>query len=69
MMIKIDSRLPLHIKDTRGHLFTPDKPTLSCNQKVLCDQITPLLAELDVKAEVCADNVSVGLLAANLRLF
>ena len=63
-LMKIDPRLPRHIKDTRGHLFTNDKPTLSCNQKVLCDQMPTLLAELDGKAEVSVDNVNIGYVPA-----
>ena len=45
-LVKIDARLPNHIRKTRGHLFTPAKPTLACNQKALSDQIPQMLVEL-----------------------
>ena len=57
---KIDPRLPKHIRDTRGHLFTADKPSLACNQRVICDQIPTLLAELDGKSDPETDTVSVN---------
>ena len=59
-LCKIDPRLPKHILDTRGHLFTADKPTLSCNQKILCNQIPTLLAELDGKTDGEGEAVTVG---------
>ena len=63
-LMKIDPRLPQHVRDTRGHLFTEDKPTLACNQKVLCDQMETLLAELNGTADTDAakeDTVSVNM--------
>ena len=70
-LLKIDSRLPKHIRDTRGHLFTKEKPTLACNQKIICDQIPTLLAELDGKIDsvdsVSGDNVNINFVPANRR--
>ena len=66
-LCKIDPRLPKHILDTRGHLFTADKPTLSCNQKLLCTQIPTLLAELDGKTDDGGDPVTVGYVPAQRR--
>ena len=61
-LTKIDPRLPKHIRDTRGHLFTKEKPTLACNQKILCDQMETLLAELDGgKPDAESDTVSVNM--------
>ena len=45
-LVKIDARLPSHIRKTRGHLFTPAKPTLACNQKAISAQIPQMLTEL-----------------------
>ena len=53
---KIDPRLPKHINNSRGHLFTEECPTLSCNQKILFAQLYNMLAELDGKET----NLSVG---------
>ena len=44
---KIDHRLLDHIKNTRGHLFTEERPTLACNQKILFTQIDSMLAEIE----------------------
>ena len=60
-LAKIDRRLPKHVKDTRGHLFTEERPSLACNQKILADQIPTMLAELDSKPESLAQgNVNIG---------
>ena len=66
-LMKIDSRLPKHIRDTRGHLFTADKPTLACNQKTICDQIPTMLAELDGKTEITGSNVNINYVPAGRR--
>ena len=60
-LVKIDPRLPKHIRDTRGHLFTADKPTLACNMKTIADQIPTMLSELDGTAEISSsDSVSIN---------
>ena len=65
-LIKIDPRLPKHIRDTRGHLFTADKPTLACNQKIICEQIPTMLAELDGKTET-GGSVNMNYVPAGRR--
>ena len=55
-LVKIDPRLPNFIRKTRGHLFTPLKPTLACNQKAICDQIPQMLSELNKDAD--SSNIS-----------
>ena len=35
-LTKVDKRLPKHVKETRGHLFTAARPSLACNQHNLC---------------------------------
>ena len=54
---KIDPRLPEHVKNTRGHLFTEQRPTLACNQKIIFSQIDSMIAELDGKDST---NISVS---------
>ena len=65
-LLKIDPRLPDHIKNTRGHLFTEERPTLACNQKILLSQIDTMLAELDGKD---TPNISVGQIRSNRGQF
>ena len=58
-LLKIDKRLPMHVKNTRGHLFTEERPTLACNQTILCDQMEAMLQELDSK-DVSNNNIAVN---------
>ena len=59
-LIKIDPRLPEHVRNTRGHLFTEERPTLACNQAILCDQMEVMLQELDAKDGTSSNSVNVG---------
>ena len=61
---KIDTRLPEHVRTSRGHLFTTERPTLACNQEILCDQIEVMLQELDGK-ETSSNNINVSYLPSN----
>ena len=54
-----EKRLPGHISKTRGHLFTDERPTLACNQRILCDQIDTMLAEINGVSNA-ASNVNIG---------
>ena len=65
---KIDPRLPGHVQKTRGHLFTEERPTLYCNQRVLCEQIDVMLNELDNAnlGSVSGANVNVGYVPSNV---
>ena len=56
---KIDPRLLDHIKNTRGHLFSEERPTLACNQKILFSQIDSMLVELESNnlADISINNV------------
>ena len=61
---KIDLRLPEHVRTSRGHLFTAERPTLACNQQILCDQIDIMLQELEGK-EASNSNINVGYVPTN----
>ena len=57
----IDERMPGHVQKTRGHLFTTQRPTLACNQRILCEQIDTMLAELNGASNTSnTGNVNVG---------
>ena len=60
LLYKVHPMLPKHVKDTRGHLFTTERPTLACNQKILIDQIPTMLAELEKKDNISQGNINVG---------
>ena len=64
-LFKIDERLPNHVKNTRGHLFTEARPTLACNQRILFSQIDTMLSELDGK-DFGASQMSVGQIRNNI---
>ena len=63
---KINPRLPAHVQNTRGHLFTEARPTLACNQRILCDQIDVMLSEIDGANGVSAGSVSAAAAAVNV---
>lgn len=67
-LFKIDERLPNHVKNTRGHLFTEARPTLACNQRILFSQIDTMLAELDNK-ESGPSQMSVGQIRSSSSSF
>lgn len=56
---KIDHRLLDHIRTTRGHLFTEERPTLACNQKILFSQIDAMLTEIESNnsSDIAINNV------------
>ena len=56
-LAKIHPGLPDHIKNSRGYLFTEERPTLSCNQNIIFDQIGNMLGELEGKE---SGSFSVG---------
>ena len=53
-------RLPKHVRETRGHLFTTERPTLHCNQQILADQMPTMIAELNAKSEISHGNVNMA---------
>ena len=57
---KVNPKLPEHIKNTKGHLFTADRPTLACNKAILIDLMDSMLAEIEGVDSLAASNVSVG---------
>ena len=59
-LAKVDIRLPKYVKETKGHLFTLARPSLADNQRILCDQIPAMLAELDKSEITQHSNVSMG---------
>ena len=58
-LFKVHPKLPEHIKNTKGHLFTADRPTLACNKAILIDLIDTMLAEID-GIDMNAGRVSVS---------
>ena len=59
-LTKVDKRMPKHVKETRGHLFTAARPSLACNQHILCEQIPAMLAELEKADNTHHGSVSIG---------
>ena len=62
---KIDPRLPDHIRNTCGHLFTEERPTLACNKTILFAQIETMLAELEGNPT----NIAVGQIRAPRMMY
>ena len=59
-LVKSDARLPKHVRETRGHLFTTERPTLHCNQQILSDQMPTMIAELNAKTEMNQGNINMA---------
>ena len=60
---KIHPGLPDYVLKNESHLFTVDKPTLACNQQLLCDKMDSMLQKLeqstdgDMSTHVTIQNV------------
>ena len=64
----INPSLKSHIMQTRGIMFTPERPNLSDHQRFLCDQMEILLKELEHKGrETVPLSTELGFLHSNLR--
>jgi len=59
-LVKTHPSLPKHVRDTRGHLFTDERPTLHCNQQILAAQMPTMLAEINGKSDPSQGNISMG---------
>ena len=59
-LLKIDLRLPDYVRTSRGYLFTEERPTLACNQQILCDQIDQMIHELDSRDSSSSNNVNIS---------
>ena len=46
-LTKVHPKLPEHIKNTKGHLFTHERPTLACNKAILIDMMDSMLSEIE----------------------
>ena len=55
-LTKVHPKLPEHIKNTKAHLFTEDKPTLSCNKSRILSLIDTMLQEIE-NIDVSNNNV------------
>ena len=60
---KVHPKLPDHIRSTKGHLFTADRPTLACNKSILIDMMDSMLAELEALENQTINRVSVANIA------
>ena len=59
-LVKVHPKLPDHIKNTKGHLFTNERPTLACNKAILIDMMDSMLAEIEAADAMTAGNISVA---------
>ena len=59
-LYKVHPKLPEHVKSTKGHLFTIERPTLACNKSILIDMIDSMLVEIENADTLAAASISVG---------
>ena len=64
-LYKVHPKLPEHIKNTKGHLFTNDRPTLACNKATLIDLMDTMLAEIDHLESMPVANININQVGQN----
>ena len=57
---KIHPDLPDYIMKNESHLFTPDRPTLACNQQLLCDKMDSLLQKIENRESPSNSSLQIG---------
>ena len=65
-LTKVHPTLPEHIKNTKGHLFTNERPTLACNKTVLLDLMDSMLAEIETLDNLSTGSMSIGQIGQTL---
>ena len=59
-LTKVHPKLPEYVRNTKGHLFTEDRPTLACNKDILIDLMESMLADIEGGEGIAASKVSVA---------
>ena len=57
---KVHPRLPEHIKNSKGYLFTEEKPTLACNKTRIIGLIDTMLQEIENVESNSSGTFSMG---------
>ena len=64
-LVKVHPRLPEHIRTTKSHLFTADRPTLACNKSILIDLMDSMLSEIENMENMATATVRVNQITQN----
>ena len=64
-LTKIHPDLPDYVMKNESQLFTPDRPTLACNQQLLCDKMESMLQKIENREAMTDDASHVGNLRPN----
>ena len=64
-LLKVHPRLPEHIRTTKSHLFTADRPTLACNKSILIDLMDSMLNEIENMDNIATATVRVNQITQN----
>ena len=62
---KVHPKLPEHIRNTKGHLFTRDRPTLACNKALLLDLMDSMLSEIENLDTIATASIRVNQVTQN----
>ena len=65
---KVHPRLPEHIRNTKGHLFTNERPTLACNKTILIDLMDSMLNEIENMDNIATATVKVNQVSQNRQI-
>ena len=67
-LVKVHPRLPEHIRTTKSHLFTADRPTLACNKSILIDLMDSMLSEIENMENMATATVRVNQITQNRQI-
>ena len=59
-LYKVHPKLPEHIRNTKGHLFTQERPTLACNKALLLDLMDSMLSEIENLDTIATASIRVN---------
>ena len=64
-LLKVHPRLPEHIRTTKSHLFTAERPTLACNKSIFIDLMDSMLNEIENMDNIATATVRVNQITQN----
>ena len=59
-LYKVHPKLPDHIRNTKGHLFTHERPTLACNKALILDLMDSMLSEIENMDTIATASLRVN---------
>ena len=64
---KVHPKLPEHVKNTKGYLFTEEKPTLACNKSKIMNLIDTMIQEIENLENITTGVITMGQVKSTYR--